>query len=70
MAADLRGALLDAADLLGADVRDADVRGTDLSGTLFLTRPQVAAMRGDASTVLPSGWAPPEHWAPATADPV
>ncbi|MGY1637408.1 pentapeptide repeat-containing protein [Geodermatophilus sp. SYSU D00742] len=60
--ADLRGADLTAADLLGADLRAADLRGADLSGALFLTRPQVAAARGDAATRLPAGLEPPGHW--------
>ncbi|WP_110181167.1 pentapeptide repeat-containing protein [Nocardioides solisilvae] len=62
IAADLRGVDLDDADLLGADVRDADVRGSDLSRALFLTRPQVAAMRGDGGTRLPAGMPAPGHW--------
>lgn len=60
--ADLRGVDLCSADLLGADLRGADVRGADLSGALFLTRPQVAAARGDATTRLPVGLEHPPHW--------
>ncbi|MBB3085727.1 pentapeptide repeat-containing protein [Geodermatophilus sabuli] len=60
--ADLRGVDLTAADLLGADLRAADLRGADLAGTLFLTRPQVAAARGDDATRLPPGLEHPEHW--------
>ncbi|RBY82930.1 pentapeptide repeat-containing protein [Geodermatophilus sp. TF02-6] len=60
--ADLRDADLRAADLLGADLRAADLRGADLSGALFLTRPQVAAARGDAATRLPAGLEHPVHW--------
>ncbi len=65
--ADLRGADLTATDLLGADLRAADVRGADLSGALFLTRPQVAAARGDAATRLPAVLERPAHWAGAAA---
>lgn len=60
--ADLRGVDLGTADLLGADLRAADVRGTDLSACLFLTRPQLAAARGDAATRLPEGLDRPAHW--------
>jgi uncharacterized protein YjbI with pentapeptide repeats len=60
--ADLRDADLTATDLLGADLRAADLRGADLSGALFLTRPQVAAARGDAGTHLPAGLEHPDHW--------
>lgn len=51
VAADLRGARLERADLLGADLRDADLRGADLRGALFLTTPQLAAARTDATTL-------------------
>jgi len=60
--ADLRGADLGTADLLGADLRASDVRGADLSRCLFLTRPQVAAARGDMSTRLPVALERPAHW--------
>ncbi|SFO69988.1 Pentapeptide repeat-containing protein [Geodermatophilus dictyosporus] len=60
--ADLRGADLYRTDLLGADLRAADLRGADLSGALFVTRPQVAAARGDAATRLPAGLEHPPHW--------
>ncbi len=62
VAADLREADLRTADLLGADLRDADLRGADLHDALFLTRPQVAAARGDLRTRLPAGLARPAHW--------
>jgi hypothetical protein len=65
--ADLRGVDLGAADLLGADLRATDVRGADLSRCLFLTRPQVAAARGDMSTRLPVGLDRPAHWARGSA---
>jgi hypothetical protein len=61
--ADLRGADLTAVDLLGADLRAADLRGADLTGALFLTRPQVAAARGDGATRLPAALERPPHWA-------
>ncbi len=67
--ADLRGADLTATDLLGADLRAADVRGADLSGALFLTRPQVAAARGDGATRLPAALERPDHWATAPVRP-
>ncbi len=60
--ADLRGADLTATDLLGADLRVADLRGADLTGALFLTRPQVAAARGDGGTRLPAVLGRPAHW--------
>ncbi|MGY1708688.1 pentapeptide repeat-containing protein [Geodermatophilus sp. SYSU D00758] len=62
LGADLRGADLREADLLGADLRGADLRGADLTGALFLTRPQVTAARGDATTRLPDGLEHPGHW--------
>ncbi|MDI2027927.1 pentapeptide repeat-containing protein [Saccharopolyspora sp. TS4A08] len=61
IAADLRDADLRRADLLGADLRDTDLRGADLTGALFVTRPQIAAARGDTSTRLP-GLQHPRHW--------
>jgi len=70
--ADLRGALLIAAnlsicrlaatDLLGADLRDANLRGADLSSAIFLTQPQLEQAIGDAHTVLPSQLDRPGHW--------
>jgi len=60
--ADLRGADLDRADLLGADLRGADVRGARLATALFLTRPQLAAARGDARTTVPAVHERPDHW--------
>ncbi len=65
IAADLRGVVLDRTDVLGADLRGADLRGADLTGALFLTRPQVAAARGDATTRLPAALEHPAHWAAA-----
>ena len=62
LGADLREADLRLADLLGADLRGADLRGADLSTGLFLTRPQVAAARGDAATRLPAVLEHPGHW--------
>ncbi|TYC11260.1 pentapeptide repeat-containing protein [Actinomadura syzygii] len=62
IAADLRNADLRRADLIGADLRDADLRGADLTGAIFLTRPQLAAARGDAATRLPAALGRPAHW--------
>jgi hypothetical protein len=62
LGADLRGADLRLADLLGADLRAADLRGARLDGSLFLTRPQLEAARGDASTTVPAGLDRPGHW--------
>lgn len=62
IAADLRGADLREADLIGADLRDADLRGADLTGSLFLTRSQLEAARGDAGTRTPAGLGRPAHW--------
>lgn len=61
--ADLRDCVLDRADLLGADLRGADLRGADLTGSLFLTRPQLAAATGDPATGVPVGFGRPVHWA-------
>jgi hypothetical protein len=63
--ADLRDADLRMADVLGADLRAADVRGARLDGSLFLTRPQLAAARGDASTTVPAWLERPGHWSAA-----
>ncbi|MCD2192701.1 pentapeptide repeat-containing protein [Actinomycetospora endophytica] len=62
MGADLRGVDLGRAELLGADLRGADLRGTGLDRTLFLTGPQVAAARGDATTTLPERVRRPSAW--------
>ncbi|HXH77418.1 pentapeptide repeat-containing protein [Nocardioides sp.] len=63
IAAHLGGLDLTLTDLLGADLRDADVRGARLSDALFLTQPQVNAMRGDTTTELPLVLRRPGHWA-------
>jgi Pentapeptide repeats (8 copies) len=60
--ADLRRADLRTADLLGADLRAADLAAADLRDSLFLTRPQLAAARGDVATRLPAGLDRPAHW--------
>jgi uncharacterized protein YjbI with pentapeptide repeats len=60
--ADLSRADLRSADLLGADLRAADLSGADLTGALFLTRPQLAAARGDAATRIPASLPRPAHW--------
>jgi uncharacterized protein YjbI with pentapeptide repeats len=60
--ADLGGADLRAADLIGADLRGADLRGADLTGALFLTRPQLAAAKGDGGTRVPPPLTRPAHW--------
>ncbi|WP_421733076.1 pentapeptide repeat-containing protein [Cellulomonas sp.] len=62
LGADLSGSDLRRADLLGADLRGADLRGADLSDALFVTPPQVASARGDATTRLPRDLLPPAHW--------
>jgi hypothetical protein len=66
VAADLRGADLRCADLLGADLRDADLSGADLTDALYLTGPQAAAARGDASVRLSEHVARPAHWSSGT----
>ncbi|TCP56159.1 pentapeptide repeat protein [Tamaricihabitans halophyticus] len=66
IAADLRGADLRSADVLGADLRDARLAGADLRDSLFLTRAQLDAARGDANTRLPAQLARPTHWLGAT----
>jgi len=60
--ADLRRADLRGADLAGADLRGADIRRADLRGALFVTRSQLDATTGDATTLLSSQLAPPAHW--------
>lgn len=65
IAADLRNADLRTADLIGADLRDADLRGADLTGSIFLTRSQLNAARGDGATGLPPSLGVPAHWRPA-----
>lgn len=60
--ADLRGADLRGSDLLGADLRGADLRGARLIDALFLTRSQLAAAIGDATTSLPAFLDPPAEW--------
>ncbi|HEY9417703.1 MAG TPA: pentapeptide repeat-containing protein [Pseudonocardia sp.] len=62
LGADLRGADLDRADLLGTDLRAADLRGARLAGSIFLTRPQIDAARGDSATTIPAALARPRHW--------
>ncbi|GAB3605032.1 pentapeptide repeat-containing protein [Conyzicola nivalis] len=62
IAADLRHADLAGVDLLGADLRDARLGGADLSKALFLTQAQIAAARGDYTTVLPAALERPPHW--------
>jgi hypothetical protein len=59
--AHLRGADLRRADLIGADLRAADLGGADLTGALFVTRPQLAAARGNAATRPPAGLGRPAH---------
>ena len=61
--ANLRGADLTDADVIGADFRGANLAGADLAATLFLTRFQVNAARGDAATALPENIERPPHWA-------
>ncbi|GIG22769.1 hypothetical protein Cch01nite_34930 [Cellulomonas chitinilytica] len=63
LGADLRRADLRDADLLGTDLRGADLSGADLTGSLYLTQPQAAAARGDATTLLPTRVTRPAHWA-------
>jgi uncharacterized protein YjbI with pentapeptide repeats len=60
--ADLRGADLRTADLLGTDLRAADLAGADLTGALFLTRSQLDAAAGDATTRVSPPLTPPAHW--------
>ncbi|GAB3685953.1 pentapeptide repeat-containing protein [Actinocorallia lasiicapitis] len=62
IAADLSGADLRSADLIGADLRDANLAGADLTGALFLTRSQLTAARGDATTRVSPPLARPAHW--------
>lgn len=62
IAADLSGALLRRCDVLGVDLRDAELSGADLSDAIYLTQMQVSSARGDARTVLPTGFERPPHW--------
>ena len=39
-----------------------DIRRADLRGALFVTRSQLDAATGDATTLLSSQLAPPAHW--------
>jgi uncharacterized protein YjbI with pentapeptide repeats len=59
---DLRGADLRSADLIGADLRGADLSGADLSDSLYVTRAQLDAAKGDLNTRLPAALARPGHW--------
>ena len=61
IAADLRDSDLSGADLLGADVRDALLDGADLSKALYVTQPQLNAVRGNPVTRLPSDLEMPSH---------
>jgi hypothetical protein len=60
--ADLRGADLRTADLLGADLRAAEITGADLTGALFVTKSQLDAAVGDATTLVPPPLTRPAHW--------
>jgi uncharacterized protein YjbI with pentapeptide repeats len=60
--ADFRGADLRLADLLGADCRALDLRGADLSTSIFVTRSQLGAAKGDRDTRLPPSLDRPAHW--------
>ena len=62
LGADLGGADLRRADVIGADLRGANLGGADLRDSLFLTRTQVGAARGDRLTRLPVSLALPAHW--------
>lgn len=62
VAADLAGADLGPAHGLGADFRDAGLAGADLTASLFLTRVQLDAARGDGTTKLPPSLTRPAHW--------
>ena len=60
--ADLSGADLRLADVIGADFRGANLAGADLSDTIFLTRAQLNAARGDRTVKLPVSFEHPAHW--------
>jgi uncharacterized protein YjbI with pentapeptide repeats len=60
--ADLSGADLRMADVTGADFRSADLSGADLTDSIFLTRSQLQAARGDLRTKLPPSLTRPPHW--------
>jgi uncharacterized protein YjbI with pentapeptide repeats len=62
IAANLKGADLRSADLIGADLRDADLSGADLTGSIFLTKSQLNAAKGDTATKLPPALTRPTHW--------
>jgi uncharacterized protein YjbI with pentapeptide repeats len=65
--ADLSHADLSLADITGADLRGADLRGADLGTSLFLTRSQLDAAKGDTGTRLPSSLTRPAHWSPRSS---
>jgi len=62
--ADLRRASFGLADLTGADLRTASLHGADLAGSLFLSQSQLDAADGDTSTKLPPSLTRPAQWSP------
>ena len=66
LAAKLRGCRLWGTNFLGADLRDADLSGADLRESVFLTQGQLAAAKGDRSTLLPAWARYPMTWTDAS----
>ena len=62
IAADLRRSDLRGVDLIGADLRDTDLSDADLSEALFVTQFQLNAATGSARTALPPLVRRPTHW--------
>lgn len=60
--ADFSNALMGQCDMLGVDLRDANLSGADLCNAIYLTQMQINSARGNARTVLPSGFERPSHW--------
>lgn len=62
IAADLRNVDLSGADLIGADLRDTNISGANLTNSIFITQPQINAANGDANTKLPKSLNRPSNW--------
>jgi uncharacterized protein YjbI with pentapeptide repeats len=61
-AANLTRAYLGAANLTGATLNAANLSGADLRTASGLSKEQLDQTDGDATTQLPKGVLPPDHW--------